>query len=164
MVKQMIKFLRLILVMSLALFSVNAVAELKVGYVNVEKILKDAPQTAETGKKLEKEFSQRAAELTRLEKQIEKQISEQKNSDTAKGRELASLRLEFERKQRELKEDINIRKKEELSAFQNRINKAVAVVSEAEGYELVMYGGIAYGSKRVDLTDKVIKLLGKPTP
>src|SRR3990167_7735939 len=93
MVKQMIKFLRLILVMSLALFSVNAVAELKVGYVNVEKILKDAPQTAETGKKLEKEFSQRAAELTRLEKQIEKQISEQKNSDTAKGRELASLRI-----------------------------------------------------------------------
>jgi len=156
----MIKFLRFVLVMSLVSFAVNAAANPKVGYVDVERILKEAPQATESAKKLNNEFSQRAAELARLQKQI----SEQENSGTAKEKELASLKLEYNRKQRVLNEDINIRKNEELATLQDRINKAVTAVSEAGGYELVIYSGIAYGSKRVDLTDIVIKSLGKPTP
>ena len=46
-------------------------------------------------------------------------------------------------------------------ADRNRINKAVTTVSEAEGYDLVVYGGVAYASKKVDITDKVLKALGK---
>jgi outer membrane protein len=78
-----------------------------------------------------------------------------------KERDAANLKVEFQRKQRELREDINLRKNEELANLQDRINKAVQTVSEAEGYDLVVYGGVAYASKKIDITDKVLKLLGK---
>ena len=78
-----------------------------------------------------------------------------------KERDLSNIKIEFQRKQRELREDVNLRKNEELSLLQDRINKAVTTVSEAEGYDLVVYGGVAYASKKVDITDKVLKALGK---
>ena len=67
----MSKLLSRLLVAGLFAFSVNTnAAELKIGYVQVDKILQEAPQTAESGKKLEKEFSPRTQELERLQKQI----------------------------------------------------------------------------------------------
>ncbi|HSR01902.1 MAG TPA: OmpH family outer membrane protein [Methylophilaceae bacterium] len=142
-------------------------AELKVGYVQVDKILKEAPQTAESGKKLEREFSPRSLELDKMKKQIESIESEldqgaQPLSEADrrnKQRKASNLKIEFQRKQRELREDINIRKNEELSVLQDRINNAVKTVSESEGYDLVMYGGVAYASSKIDITDKVLKLL-----
>jgi len=144
-------------------------AELKVGYVKVDKLLQEAPQTAETGKKLEKEFSPRSLELDRLQKQI-KDMETALDNDRAnmseidrrnKERDVTNQKLEFQRKQRELREDINLRKNEELAILQDRINKAVTTVAETENYDLVVYGGIAYASKKIDITDKVLKLLGK---
>ncbi len=143
--------------------------DVKVGFVNVEQILKDAPQTAESGKKLEKEFSARQQELERMAKQIkDHETSLDKESLTLsetdrrnKERDVANLKIEFQRKQRELREDANLRKNEELQAIQERVNKAVTAVAEAEGYDLVIYGGIAYASKKADITDRVLKSLGK---
>ena len=74
-------------------------------------------------------------------------------------RQATNLKIEFQRKQRELREDINIRKNEELAVLQDRINNAVKSVSESEGYDLVMYSGVAYASSKIDLTGKVLKLL-----
>ena len=164
------KLLKSLLALALltSAWSIGA-AEIKVGYVQVDKILQDAPQTAESGKKLEREFSPRTQELDRMQKQIKDlQTSLDKESLTLsesarrdKERDLSNLKIEFQRKQRELREDVNIRKNEELSLLQDRINKAVTTVSEAEGYDLVVYGGVAYASKKVDITDKVLKALGK---
>jgi outer membrane protein len=144
-------------------------AELKVGYVQVDKILQEAPQTAESGKKLEREFSPRSQELDRMSKQIKEleaaldkeglTISEAERRN--KERDVQNIKIEFQRKQRELREDINLRKNEELGSLQDRINKAVQTVSETEGYDLVVYSGVAYASKKIDITDKVLKLLGK---
>ncbi len=148
--------------------SLNLIAaELKVGYVQVDKILKEAPQTAESGKKLEQEFSPRSLELDKMKNQISAIETTLENetitlTDTDrrnKQRQVSNLKIEFQRKQRELREDINIRKNEELSVLQDRINNAVKTVSEADGYDLVMYGGVAYASKKIDITDKVLKLL-----
>lgn len=151
-------------------FTVNTnAAELKIGYVQVDKILQEAPQTSESGKKLEKEFSPRTQELERLQKQI-KDIETSFDRDALtisdsdrknKEREAANLKIEFQRKQRELREDVNLRKNEELGSLQERINKAVTAVSEAEGYDLVVYGGVAYANKKIDITEKVLKSLGK---
>ena len=144
-------------------------AELKIGYVQVDKILQDAPQTAESGKKLEREFTTRTQELERLQKQI-KDIETALDKDSLtmseadrknKERDSSNLKIDFQRKQRELREDVNLRKNEELGALQDKINKAVTAVSEAEGYDLVVYGGVAYANKKIDITDKVLKSLGK---
>ena len=164
------KLLQYVLAGSLMAFAVGAsAAELKVGYVQVDKILQEAPQTTESGKKLEREFSPRTQELERMQKQIKDlQASLDKDGLTMsesdrrnKERDLSNLNLEFQRKQRELREDVNLRKNEELSGLQDRINKAVTSVAEAEGYDLVVYSGVAYASKKVDITDKVLKSLGK---
>ncbi|MEY3106730.1 MAG: hypothetical protein RIT35_903 [Pseudomonadota bacterium] len=144
-------------------------ADLKIGYVQVDKILQDAPQTAESGKKLEREFTARTQELERLQKQI-KDIETALDKDSLtmseadrknKERDSSNLKIDFQRKQRELREDVNLRKNEELGTLQDKINKAVTAVSEAEGYDLVVYGGVAYANKKIDITDKVLKSLGK---
>lgn len=144
-------------------------AELKVGYVQVEKILQDAPQTAESGKKLEREFGARSQELDKMAKQIKDlEASLDKDGLTlsdsdrrSKERDAQNIKVEFQRKQRELREDINLRKNEELASLQDRINKAVQAVAKAESYDLVMYSGVAYAADKIDITDKVLKQLGK---
>lgn len=144
-------------------------AELKVGYVQVDKILQEAPQTAESGKKLEKEFGPRSQELDRLAKQIkeletvlEKEgVTIPETERRTKERDVQNIKVEFQRKQRELREDINLRKNEELGSLQDRINKAVQSVAKSENYDLVMYSGVAYAADKIDITDKVLKLLGK---
>lgn len=164
------KFVKALLVSTLVVSaSTVAAADLKVGYVQVDKILQEAPQTAESGKKLEKEFSPRTQDLDRMQKQIkDMEASLDKDSLTIaetdrrnRERDISNLKIEFQRKQRELREDVNLRKNEELGSLQDRINKAVTSVSETEGYDLVVYGGVAYASKKVDITDKVLKILGK---
>ena len=164
------KMLKCMLVTSFLAFAWSAnAAELKIGYVQVDKILQEAPQTAESGKKLEKEFSPRTQELERMQKQIRDMESAlDKNGLTlseterrSKERDISNLKIEFQRKQRELREDVNLRKNEELGSLQDRINKAVTAVAEAEGYDLVIYSGVAFASKKVDITDKVLKSLGK---
>ena len=155
--------------LTVSLSSHIAAAELKVGYVQVDKILQEAPQTAESGKKLEREFSPRSQELDRTQKQIrdieasldKEGVTLSESERRNKERDVSNLKIEFQRKQRELREDINLRKNEELSVLQDRINKAVQTVSETDGYDLVVYGGVAYASKKIDITDKVLKLLGK---
>ena len=164
------KLVQGLLATALVVASYSAVAaDLKVGYVQVDKILQEAPQTAESGKKLEKEFSPRTQDLDRMQKQIKDleasldkdSLTISENDRRNRERDISNQKIEFQRKQRELREDVNLRKNEELGSLQDRINKAVTSVSEAEGYDLVVYGGVAYASKKVDITDKVLKVLGK---
>lgn len=162
-------WIKIYLLVVCLIFALPAAAELRVGYVQVDKILQEAPQTAESGKKLEKEFSPRSQELDRLAKQIKDQESAldkdaltiSENDRRNKERDIQNLKTEFQRKQRELREDISIRKNEELSLLQDRVNKAVQSVAEAEGYDLIVYSGVAYAKKTIDITDKVLKALGK---
>ena len=165
----LVGFLALTASLTASLSTHLSAAELKVGYVQVDKILQEAPQTAESGKKLEREFSPKSQELERMQKQIrdieatldKEGVTLSETERRNKERDASNLKIEFQRKQRELREDINLRKNEELSTLQDRINAAVKTVSEADGYDLVVYGGVAYASRKIDITDKVLKLLGK---
>ena len=154
---------------TLFLASLSAYAELKVGFVQVDKILQEAPQTIESNKKLEKEFSSRTDKLKADVKALkERESSFSKDALTMKDSErgtkeksLSQLRVDVQRVERELREDINIRRNEELGGLQEQINKAVTAVSKAEGYDLVLYNGVAYASEKIDITDKILKSLGK---
>ena len=150
------KLLVVILVSGLSFFTVHVHADQKIGFVDFERILRDAPETAESVKKLEKEFTPRTADLDKLKKQI----TDLESADKSKQQELNNLKIEFERKGRELNEDISLRKNEELAAIQERIAKAVTAIAEKEQYDIVLYAGIAYVSKKVDLTEQVLKSLG----
>lgn len=158
------------LVLSTILFtSTAALAELKIGFVQVDKILQEAPQTIESNKKLEKEFSSRTDKLKADVKSLkDKEAAFAKDALTMKESErdnkeksLSQLRVDVQRKERELREDINIRRNEELGGLQEQINKAVTSVAKAEGFDLVLYNGVAYASEKIDITDKILKSLGK---
>ena len=153
----------------LFLASLTAHADLKVGFVQVDKILQEAPQTIESNKKLEKEFSARTDKLKADVKSLkERESSFSKDALTMKESErdskeksLSQLRVDVQRKERELREDINIRRNEELGGLQEQINKAVTSVAKAESFDLVLYNGVAYASEKIDITDKILKSLGK---
>ena len=156
-------------VATLFLSSLSAYADLKVGFVEVQKILQEAPQTIEINKKLEKEFNVRSDKLkTDIKTLNDRQTAFNKDSLAMKDSEkeskvkgLDQLRIDIQRKDRELKEDFNIRKNEELAVLQDQVNKAVTSVAKAEGYDLVVYNGVAYANEKIDITDKILKSLGK---
>ena len=112
-----------------------------------------------------KEFVPRNTELQRLKKQLDdKEAALDKDMLTlteplreSRSREISELKLNFQQRQRELAEDFELRKRQERAKLQDRINKAVTTVSQAEGYDLVLYGNAAYAGPKADITDKVIK-------
>jgi outer membrane protein len=151
-------------------FSVSAEMEIfKIGYVVVEKVLKEAPQTAASNKKLEKEFKSRTDGLQKKVKAIQKQEKDfNKNSVTMSAadrqkaqKKIQNSKIEIQRIERELREDIDIRRREEIGKLQQKINEAIEDMAKTEKYDLILYQGVAYASKEIDITDKLIKVLGK---
>jgi len=158
----------LVLVLFL-IFNVGiASAEVKIGFVEIQKILKSAPQTVAANKKLEKEFTKRTAKLKKSVKKINaKEKAFKKNSMTmseaerAKNqREIQGLKIDAQRTEREVREDIDLRRREEIAKVQKQVNIAVEKVAKEQNYDLVLYQGVAYAGKKVDITSIVIKALG----
>jgi outer membrane protein len=150
--------------------SVSAEMEIfKIGYVVVEKVLKEAPQTAASNKKLEKEFKSRTDDLQKKVKAIQKEEKDfSKNSVTMSAadrqkaqKKIQNSKIEIQRIERELREDIDIRRREEIGKLQQKINEAIEEMAKADEYDLILYQGVAYASKEIDITDKLIKVLGK---
>ena len=150
--------------------SVSAEMEIfKIGYVVVEKVLKDAPQTAASNKKLEKEFKSRTDGLQKKVKAIQKQEKDfNKNSVTMAAadrqkaqKKIQNSKIEIQRIERELREDIDIRRREEIGKLQQKINEAIEEMAKTEKYDLILYQGVAFASKEIDITDKLIKVLSK---
>lgn len=162
------KILASLLLVACMLSAGSAGAEVKIGFVNSQRILNDAPQAAKAKKKLEKEFEKRDQELVKLSKQLQTtQESLEKNTVTmpeserrTKEREFNELNRDFLRKQREFKEDLNLRQNEEMAAIYERVNKVIKGIAEAEKYDIIFQEAV-YANQRIDLTDKVIKALAE---
>lgn len=148
----------------------NALASdsVKIGYVNTQRIFRDAPTAVKAAKKIEAEFSKRDQELQRLAKQIQTlQESLEKNSVTlseterrTKEKDLNDLSRDFQRKQREFREDLNLRQNEENAAIIEKANKAIKQLADAEKYDLIVQD-VVWVNPRLDITDKIIKALSE---
>lgn len=146
--------------------SADASAELKVGFVNTQRIFRDAPAAVKAAKKLEAEFSKRDQDLQRIAKQLETlQTKLEKESVTMseserrnKEREFGELNRDFQRKQREFREDLNLRQNEENGAVIEKANKAIKQIAETEKYDLIVQD-VVWVNPKLDITDKVIKAL-----
>jgi outer membrane protein len=161
------KVLISIAALTLAVAAAPALAETKIGFVNGQKVINESPQAAKAKKKLEKEFEKRDQDLQKLAKQLQgMQEGLEKNAVTMseadrrnKEREFNDLNRDFQRKQREFREDLNLRQNEEMAGIYERVNKIIKQVAEAEKYDLILQEGV-YISPKLDITDKVIKALG----
>ena len=138
----------------------------KVGYVQM-KVIMQSPQSLNVGKKLMAEFSPRNAEVEKFKKQImDKEAALEKDAANLSQKEYATKRqeidyqkIELDRKKTRQHEDFLIRKQEEINNFQNNVNAAVTSLGQSEGYDLILYNTGGYIGPRVDVTDKVLKLL-----
>ncbi len=143
--------------------------ELKVGYVNAVKVIEEAPQGEAALKKLEAEFGPRdkklvtmQAKIKGLEDELEKNALLLKDADRrAKEHEVVVLKRDLRRATQEFREDYNLRRNEELSALQKVVYKAIVEIAKQENYDLILHEGTIYASKKVDLTEKILKKLGK---
>lgn len=143
-------------------------SEMKIGYVNTQRIFRDAPAAQKAAKKIESEFSKRDQELQRMAKQLQgMQENLEKNSVTMsesdrrnKERELGDLSRDFQRKQREFREDLNLRQNEENAAIIEKANKAIKQIAESEKYDLIVQD-VVWVNPKLDITDKVIKSLSE---
>jgi outer membrane protein len=141
-------------------------ADLKIGFVQTERIFREAAPAQKSQRKLEKEFADRDASLQKLAKQTQ-DLQNQLTKDGAtmsesersrKERDLASMNRDFQRLQREFREDLNTRRNEELAAVQERANKVIKELAESEKYDLILQDAI-YAGPKIDITERVLKAL-----
>lgn len=145
-------------------------ADLKIGIVDTEKILRESVPAINAQKKIEQEFLPREDEAQLLAQQAKVLQEKLENvtldiTDTnrkALERELANLSREYQRAQRQIREDLSVRQNEEYGVILEQTTQTIHKIAENEGYDLILQKQEAvYRSERIDITEQVIQLLEK---
>jgi outer membrane protein len=164
-------YIKLALLGALFATGVAVAGDFKVGVVDTERVLRESAPAIKAEKKIEKEFSGRDQDIKKIIKQtkdlqvlLEKEASGLSEADHRnKERELSALNVNLQRMQREFREDLSLRKNEELAVVLERANKAIQSIAEAEKYDLILQEAV-YRNPKIDITDKVIKNLALDKP
>ena len=156
-----------ITVLLLALAAAAAVAQdMKIGFVDVERIRRESAPAERASKQLEKEFAPRAQDLQRREAQI-KTLQGQLEKDAmtlseserrGKEQELSRMSVDFQRLQREYREDLNMRRNQELATLFERADRVIKQIADAEKFDLIVQEAV-FRSPRIDITERVLKAL-----
>jgi outer membrane protein len=167
--KNSFKFLILIFSALLINSHVYAEGELKIGAIQVLKVLEQSPQYQAAGKSLDKEFEPRSKTLIAEQKKI-KDLEDKLSKDRAimseaeiskMERDVLNKRRDLKRSQDEFREDINFRRNEELAKIQKVIFEAIQKVAKEHKYDVVLSEGVIYASSKADMTQLVIDSLNK---
>ena len=146
--------------------SAPSAQELKIGYVNSDRVLREAVPAKAAQTKLETEFSKREKDLNDIATRI-KTASERLDKDgptlaeaerQRRQRELVDQDRDLQRRRREFQEDLGQRKNEEIAAVVERTNRVIRQIFETEKYDLIVQEAV-FWSPKVDITDKVIRAL-----
>lgn len=143
-------------------------ADFKIGYVNAVKVIEEAPQGEAALKKLEAEFAPRDKQIVEMQnrlKQLEQDLEKnalvlKENEHRSKEFEIVTLKRDLRRATQEFREDYNLRRNEELAALQKIVQKTIAEIAKQENYDLILESAV-YAGPKVDVTDKILKKLGK---
>ena len=141
---------------------------LKIGFVSTDRVFKESAPAIESQKNLQKEFAAREEEIRKtadkakaLQANLEKESLTMNDADRREGEaELGKLSRDLQRLQREFREELNLRKNQEMKIVLELANKVIFKIAEKEKYDLILQEAV-YRSPRVDITDKVIEALAK---
>ena len=142
-------------------------ADVKVGFVNVAIVLDQAPQAAHARARIEREFAPRDREILSLQQEIrtlEDKLVKNAAVLSASERErqeaeLRQLKRELRRSQEEFREDLNLRRSQELSALQRMVTEVIQDMARGESYDLIVTDGVVFAGDRVNITRRVIERL-----
>lgn len=149
-------------------FVVATASDIKIGVVNTEKILRESLPAIQAQKKIEQEFVPRdedikkmAVQAKTLQDKLEKDgITMEETERRSLERKLANLSREYQRAQKQMREDLSVRQNEEYSLILERTNQAISRIAEIEKYDLILQlQDSVYRSQRIDITDQVIRTL-----
>lgn len=151
---------------AITLASAPSCAQGKIGFVNTERIFRESAPAQRAEKKLEAEFSRRERELTELASRLRSESEKLEKdapvlSETQRAqrqRILGDLDRDFQRKQRDFREEVNQKRNEEFAGVLQAANRALKLIAEKEGYDAV-FQDAAYANPKLDLTDRVLKAL-----
>ncbi len=140
--------------------------EFKLGFVSLDRIIREATPAKNAQSKLEQEFSRREKELNELGASIKSSAEKlereaptlSESQRAARQKQLVEQDRDFQRKRREFQEDLNARRNEELQQVFDRANRVVKQLAETEKYDLILQEAV-YINPKHDITDKVIKAL-----
>nr|WP_164084957.1 OmpH family outer membrane protein [Pseudazoarcus pumilus] len=143
-----------------------AAAQSKIGFVDSDRLMREAAPAVRAQQRLEKEFEQRDQDLQRIARELQTMQEElERNSLTMgeterreKERAFNDMSRDFQRKQREFREDLNQRRNEELAMVLDRANSAIKDVAEANDYDIILQEAV-FASPDIDITDMVIEAL-----
>jgi outer membrane protein len=143
----------------------------KFGFVNTERILREAAPAQRAQKKIEAEFKKRDEELAKVAADLKRQQDElERNGMTMseaqrrqKERDFGEMNRDFQRKQREFREDLNQRRNEELAQVVQQANGVIRQIAEQEKYDIIFQDAV-FASARIDITERVIKALDASKP
>ena len=142
-------------------------ADTKIGFISTERVLRESAPAVRSLKKIEREFEKRATDLLKTEQQI-RTLSMQVERDGAtmsendrrnRVRELSGLTRDYQRSERSYREDRNARQNEEMIGLQERADKVIKQIADQEKFDLILQEPVVWASPRIDITDRVIKLL-----
>ncbi len=144
-------------------------AEANIAFVNVAKVLEEAPQAKAANKRLEKEFEPRNRSLIALRKELRKQedklardgVTMSDNQLRRLERDIRDRKREIKRAQEDYREDLNLRRNEELRKLQKRVYKAIVDLAKKRGYHAVIGDGVIYASDSINITKDILKELAK---
>jgi len=150
-----------------SVFSPSVVAELKIGFVNIVKVMDKAPQVKRANNRLKRELAPRREEiatakqeLRKKEKRLAKDATIMSEQQVRKlSRDVREKRRELARLQDEFQEDINIRRNEELDKIHQVITQVIRELGKSSKYDLILSDGVLFWSKRIDITDQVLRRL-----
>lgn len=154
-----------------ALWAVSAqAAELKIGAVSIGKILNEAPQAEQANKRLQQEFAPREKGLVDAQKSL-RGLEERLAKDGAVmsdsqrrslERDVRAQARELQRATEEFREDVNLRRNEELSKFQQEVVEVINTLAKEENFDLILSeGSVLYAGERVDITQKILNKLSR---
>jgi outer membrane protein len=142
--------------------------EMRIGFVNPERVMREATFAKTALGKVDQEFAKRKSDLQDMQARLQS-MAEKYDRDAPlltdaervkRQRELSDMDKDFQRKQREAQEDYNQRRNEEFAAINDRVMKVINQIAASENYDVVVQEAL-YHSQRVDITDKVLKALNK---
>jgi outer membrane protein len=144
-----------------------ASAEIKVGFVNVAKVLELAPQAEAARTRIEKEFAPRDRELLQQQKDV-RGLEDRLVKNAAvlseaerqrKETDIRASKRELRRAQDEFREDLNLRRSQELSKLQQTVTEVIQKLAKTEKYDLIVSDGVIFAGDRVNMTDKILERL-----
>jgi outer membrane protein len=152
----------------LLLSSSLAAAELKVGVVDLRKLVDQSSQSQKSQAELKKEFQPRETklvneqkELKKLEEKLENDIGKLSEADKRKlEKDLIDRGREFKRSMDEMRQDYGLRANQEMAKIQKVVQEAIQTVAKDQNFDLILVDGVAYAKDSLNITSDVEKKLG----